>query len=99
MSESVSVGLRLPKKTLNELDKVAEEAKLDRSAITRQLLAKGLQEFKKERAINLYRQGKATFSKAAEAAGLTVWEFEQLLVQNGVISNYSLEDLKKELNQ
>lgn len=43
-----------------------------------------------------YVSGKITISKAAEKAGLTIWEMQQYLICNGFKSQYSIEDLKNE---
>ncbi len=45
-------------------------------------------------AINLYQRGKLTIGKAAQIADLTKYEFENLLVDNGIsISNLSISDI------
>lgn len=44
-----------------------------------------------------YREGRLTLSGAAAQAGLTLWEMEQYLIQNGFRSSYSLDDLEEEL--
>ncbi len=44
-----------------------------------------------------YTQGKITFSESAKQAGLTLWEMERYLVENGFKSEYSIEDLEREL--
>ncbi len=41
--------------------------------------------------------GKFTISRAAENAGLTIWEFGKYLVETGFKSDYSIEDLEREL--
>ena len=53
--------------------------------------------FIKKKASEEYIKGKITFSKAAKLAGLTLWEMEEYLVNNGFTSKYSIEDLEKEL--
>ncbi len=42
--------------------------------------------------------GRMTMSEASELAGLTIWEFEALLVSKGHASNYSLDDLSQDLD-
>ena len=35
-------------------------------------------------------------SKAAKVAGLTLWEMEKCMIEQGYKSDYSIEDLEKE---
>ncbi len=51
----------------------------------------------KEKASEKYRAGKTTLSQAARQAGLTLWEMERYLVEQGYKSSYSIEDLESEL--
>ena len=45
----------------------------------------------------LYKKGKITLSEAANRANLTLWEMEKFLVDRGYKSEYSIEDLEKEM--
>lgn len=51
----------------------------------------------KEKILQLYKQGKITFSEAAHRAGLTVWEMREYMIEKGFVSSYSLEDLEQEM--
>lgn len=97
MNELVSIGVRIPKKMLKVLEEKAEEESVDRSTIIRQLVVKGLREYKKEKAAGLYRSGKISVSGAAEMAELTIREMIDYLVEKGYKSAYTYEDLKKEI--
>lgn len=44
-----------------------------------------------------YIKGNITLSEAAFQAGLTLWEIEKYLVENGFKSSYSIEDLEREI--
>ena len=46
-----------------------------------------------------YMAGRFTISRAAEKAGITVWEMEQALIAYGFKSQYSVQDLKEELER
>jgi len=97
MSELISIGVRIPKKMLEVLEERAEEENVDRSTIIRQLVVKGLKEYKKEKAARLYRSGRISMSGAAEQAELTIREMIDYLIENGYRSEYSYEDLRKEI--
>jgi predicted HTH domain antitoxin len=50
------------------------------------------EELRRELAIYLFQQGKLSFGKAREMAGMTVWTFQQLLGSRGIPTQYALED-------
>lgn len=74
-----SVSARLPEALEAELEAYIQEEHLDRSTAVRKLLAEGLDEWRRKRALEQLRAGEVTFSRAAELAGLTVWDFAQLV--------------------
>ncbi len=49
-------------------------------------------ELQAELAIHLFEQRKLSFGKARELAGLTIWEFHQLLGSRGIPIHYDVED-------
>lgn len=51
----------------------------------------------RKKAAEDYVKGNITFSEAAHQAGLTLWEMEKYLIEQGFKSDYSIEDLEKEL--
>ncbi|RKY81775.1 UPF0175 family protein [candidate division KSB1 bacterium] len=55
------------------------------------------QRLKIELAVRLYQVGVLTFGKARELAGMSKWEFQFLLGQEGVLRRYDVEDLEKDL--
>ena len=44
-----------------------------------------------------YKKGKTTMSGAAQQANLTIWEMEEYLIDKGYKSEYSIDDLEKEI--
>ncbi|MBI4174275.1 MAG: UPF0175 family protein [Candidatus Aenigmarchaeota archaeon] len=51
---------------------------------------------KKNKAVELYKEGKVSLSGAAERAGVDIYEMISLLIEAGIKSDCSLEDMKKE---
>lgn len=49
-------------------------------------------ELKRELALSLFQQGKISFGKAREMAGMTVWAFQQLLGSREIPVHYDVED-------
>ena len=54
-------------------------------------------EIKRELAIHLFRERKLSFGKARELAGMTIWEFQQLLGSRGISVHYGVEDYEEDL--
>ena len=48
-------------------------------------------------ALQLYRQGKISFGKAKDLAGIDTWEMLELLAKNDLYLNYSASDLERDL--
>jgi len=54
-------------------------------------------DMKRELAIYLFQQGRLSFGKAREMAGMTVWAFQQLLASREIPVHYDLEDYEEDL--
>jgi predicted HTH domain antitoxin len=52
---------------------------------------------KRELAVRLYEKRLLGFGKARQLAGMTKWEFQQLLGDEGVLRSYDVEELEKDL--
>jgi len=50
-----------------------------------------------ELAVHLYEQGRLAIGKAHELAGLTLWEFRQLLGFRQIPPHFAMEDLEQDL--
>ena len=57
----------------------------------------GYAKLMKEKAAQEYIQGKITLTEAVTQANLTPWEMERYLIEQGFKSDYSIEDLEREL--
>ena len=56
-----------------------------------------VEELRSELAIHLYEQGRLSVGKAHELAGLSLWEFRQLLAARGIPAHVGVEDLERDL--
>jgi len=54
-------------------------------------------ELRQELAVHLFQQGRLSFGKAREMAGMTVWAFQQLLGARGIPVHYDVEDYEQDL--
>ena len=55
-------------------------------------------ELKTEIAIALYAQGRLSLGKARELAGVSLWEFRQLLASRRIAPHYDTADFEEDLN-
>ncbi|MFH1751466.1 MAG: UPF0175 family protein [archaeon] len=53
----------------------------------------------RKKAVEDYKTGKITISKAAEKANLTIWEMEKYLIKQGFKSQYSTQDLLEKMRK
>ena len=91
------VALRIDLNLLKKVDEMSKDEHLDRSSIIRKLIDIGYQELRREKAAKRYVEGKITLSEAAHIAGLSLLDMEHYLVDKGVKSQYSIEDLENEM--
>ena len=54
-------------------------------------------ELRRELSVYLFQQGRLSFGKAREMAGMTVWAFQQLLGSRGIPVHYDVEDYEEDL--
>jgi len=54
-------------------------------------------ELRQELALHLSQQGKLSFGKAREMAGLSAWTFQQLLGSLGIAVHYDVADYEEDL--
>ena len=54
-------------------------------------------DLKVEIAINLYAQGRLSVGKARELAGMSLWEFRQLLASRRISPHYNVDDFEEDL--
>lgn len=56
-----------------------------------------VEEAKLELAISLYAQRRLSLGKARELAGLSLWEFRQILASRRIPPHYDVEDLEQDV--
>jgi len=54
-------------------------------------------ELKAELAVHLYAQRRLSIGKAHELAGMTLWEFRQLLASRRIAPHYDADDLDEDM--
>ncbi|WP_049937960.1 UPF0175 family protein [Haloplanus natans] len=73
-----TISARVPDDLEADLEAYLEAEDLDRSTAVRKLLMNGPDQWRRERALKKLESGDVTFSRAAELAEMSVWDFAQL---------------------
>ena len=79
-----TISTRVPEELEAELEAYLEDEKLDRSTAVRKLLSEGLEDWRRERALEALEAGEVTVSTAAEQAGLSVWKLARLAEEHDI---------------
>ncbi len=79
-----TISARVPDELEAELEAYLEDENLDRSTAVRKLLSESLEEWRREQALEQLAAGTVTFNKAAELAGMSIWDFAQLAKEHDI---------------
>jgi predicted HTH domain antitoxin len=94
------LAVRIPEEIEKEIQEVIEREGLDKATAVRTLLELGIGEWRRQTALELLRDGKVTFAKAAEIAKLSLWEFADLVKQRNIEwVRYTPEEIEKEFKE
>ena len=94
------LAVRVPAELEKEIIEIIKKEKLDKATVVRNLLEKGIMEWRKQTALDLLQKREATFAKAADIAKLSLWEFADLVKQRNIEwVRYEPEDVEKEFRE
>ena len=88
-----NLTIRLDEKIFREVEEAAEFDKSDKSTVARKLLMLGILEAKRERVLQMYRDGKCTVWKAAQLASIPLREMMELIAEKRIPLHISPEDV------
>ena len=91
------VSARLPRERVDQIEEIAREEKVDKSTVLDRALDHYIREWKLQKAIESYIEGGATLLRAAEIAGLTIWEMIDVVAKRNIQPQYDVEDLEDDL--
>lgn len=94
-----TVSVRLSEESLREVDRLAARLKTDRSEALRRFIERGLREARIDDALDLLPRGKISVGRAAEEAGVTLYEMLDLVRRHHIPSGYGPEDLERDLRE
>jgi predicted HTH domain antitoxin len=92
------ISTRIPDDIAKDLKEIEKEEKTDRATLVRKLLARAIEQWKVERALRLYREGKVTLWRAARLGGITLREMMELAAKQGIQFKYTSKDLEEDIN-
>lgn len=90
------IAARFPKSSVEELEEIAKEEHIDKSAVITRALQRYIKDWKLERALTLYEEGKVTLWKAARIADLSLWEMMDMVKQRKMPMQYTFEDFRED---
>jgi len=93
------ITVRIPDEDAKSLEAIEREEKVDRAGAVRKILSEGIQRWKLRRALELLRQRRVTLRTAARMAGIPYGEMFDLAAREGPPSGYSLDDLRRDLQE
>lgn len=95
--ETITLSTRLASDEAKKIDALAADLGLDRGALLKQLIRKGLKDIQTERALDAYRRGTITLSRAAELAELSLRDILLRLPEETIELNYDVRELQRDL--
>jgi predicted HTH domain antitoxin len=97
MRKEQMVGARLPAELVRDLETIEGVEQSDRSTTVRKLLYNAIKDWKLEYNARLYGDGKLTLAKAANSAGISLWEMMDYVRKRKISAQYDLDDFQKDL--
>jgi len=88
---------RVPEELAKEVERIAEIEALDKSTTLKRLLVKAVQAWKVDYALKLYQEEKISIGKAAEMAGVSIWEIGDILVNRRIPIRMGRGELEEDL--
>jgi predicted HTH domain antitoxin len=94
-----TVTTRIPEDDAELLAQLEAELSADRSEVLRRLIRQGLEEWRKEQALEQLQEHTITLRKAAELADMSYVEMLTLASEAGIDIGYTTEDLERDLER
>lgn len=95
---SETISTRLNPEEVKLLESLADLSGFDRSTLVKSLLRRGMKELRLDHAAEALRKERVTLSRAAELAGLDVWDFIAGMERMGLELHYGVDELNQDLD-
>jgi len=89
------LAARVSKEISDLIAEISAEEKLDRSSVVRRLLDIGVREWRTRNALERYGRGSVTLPRAAQLAGVSIYEMIAILEERKIPYRYDLSDLEE----
>ncbi|MFQ5976165.1 MAG: UPF0175 family protein [Candidatus Hydrothermarchaeales archaeon] len=95
-----NVQVRMPSKSIKELDQLGDRLGSTRSEVIRKALKEGISRIKAELALKEYVENKITLCKAALASGMSIAEFAEYASGKGIaFIRYPVKEAEEDLER
>jgi predicted HTH domain antitoxin len=91
----VTLAARVSKEISDLIGEISAEEKVDRSTVVRRLLDMGVRDWRIQNALERYGRGSITLPRAAELAGVSIYEMIAILEERKIPYRYDLSDLEE----
>jgi len=91
------ISFVIPEELKKEIDNLKELYKEDQSSLIRRLLWRSINEEKTDFAIKEYLNEKISMGKAAEIAGISIWEMLDELKKRNITLKYKISEAQCEI--
>jgi len=95
MAKTQNLTVRLEKELVKKIEEEAQHEKTDKSTVARKMIAAGIKQTQKARALEEYRRGECTIWKASLKAGIPLREMIELLQREKIPLHISAEDVDR----
>ena len=95
--KTMTLSLRMDVDEVRSLDQAAAQDGLDRASLLKRLLRRGYADYRCEVACAAYRRGEVSLSRAAEMAGIGLYDLLSRFPADNLQLNLTAEDLRREL--
>jgi Arc/MetJ-type ribon-helix-helix transcriptional regulator len=95
-----NVQVRLPPKSIKEIDQLGDKLGSTRSEVIRKALNEGISHIKAEMALKEYIENKITLCRAALASGMSISEFAEYASGKGIpFIRYPAKEAERDLER
>jgi len=91
------VSIRLDEDLHEQILEYSRERGKSKSRAMTELLKLGLEKWRMERALNLYREKRVSLWKAASLARVSLWEMIDKIKEHGIYLDYTEDELAEDL--
>ena len=92
-----NIAARIPKELEEDIENFMKDEGIDKSSAIRKILEMGIDEWKKRKAIELFRLKRVTLWKASEIAGISLREMMDELNNQKIPLHVSVQDIEEDI--